>query len=565
MAVAKDFLVALSWLWLYTVVASFSDAPLQTILQQQPRAEKRIAIIGTINVPRIWNIWLTQVLGAGAAGTSTAYHLHRYADEANLPVHIAIYDDNPYIGGRTTTVHAYNDSKYPVELGGSIFVSVNHILQDAVRTFNLSFTDDLKPEEEDPDDLLGIWDGSSIRLTHATGSTTYPLEGWWRQLRLLVRYGAAPLRTQSLVKGVVDRFLKLYEWPLFPFANITSAVRSVSLDPITSTTGWDYLKENGLNGKFAWEIVQAATRVNYRSNLDDIHGVESMVSMATDGAVAVAGGNWQMFAAMANVSGASVYLDTHIDRVVNLGPTASGYALEASSALLPVPHEYDAVVLAAPFHQTEIDWSAADLSHIPKDDEYRELHVTLFTSALPLSRSYFNVSLLDAVPTTVLTTEPDCKNPSYTAGACTSSSPEFFSISTLRSITHPATNLHERLYKIFTPTPVSNEFLARILDLELETDGSISQGDISWIYHKKWLSYPREYPRSEFEPIRLDNGRTGEGIYYTASMEGFISTMETSALMGRNVARLMVNGWKEETENDAVKVTKSKLMGGDEL
>jgi hypothetical protein len=33
----------------------------------------------------------------------------------------------------------------------------------------------------------------------------------------------------------------------------------------------------------------------------------------------------------------------------------------------------------------------------------------------------------------------------------------------------------------------------------------------------------------------------GRGLYYTSGMESFISTMETSALMGMNVARLMAN------------------------
>lgn len=33
----------------------------------------------------------------------------------------------------------------------------------------------------------------------------------------------------------------------------------------------------------------------------------------------------------------------------------------------------------------------------------------------------------------------------------------------------------------------------------------------------------------------------GEGVYYTSGMESFISCMETTALMGKNVARLIVD------------------------
>lgn len=61
---------------------------------------------------------------------------------------------------------------------------------------------------------------------------------------------------------------------------------------------------------------------------------------------------------------------------------------------------------------------------------------------------------------------------------------------------------------------------------------------ISWIYPHVWHSYPYEYPRVTFEDPEL-----ARGFYYTSGMESFISTMETSALMGMNVARLVVDDY----------------------
>lgn len=55
-----------------------------------------------------------------------------------------------------------------------------------------------------------------------------------------------------------------------------------------------------------------------------------------------------------------------------------------------------------------------------------------------------------------------------------------------------------------------------------------------------WNSYPYEYPRVTFEDIEL-----ARGLYYTAGIESFISTMETSALMGKNVAQLLVEDFVE--------------------
>ncbi|KAK4907051.1 hypothetical protein LTR49_023904 [Elasticomyces elasticus] len=62
------------------------------------------------------------IVGAGAGGASTAYHLSKFAATSGFAVNITVFERNDYVGGRTTTVNAYNDSLYPVELGGSILV-----------------------------------------------------------------------------------------------------------------------------------------------------------------------------------------------------------------------------------------------------------------------------------------------------------------------------------------------------------------------------------------------------------------------------------------------------------
>jgi prenylcysteine oxidase/farnesylcysteine lyase len=98
----------------------------------------------------------------------------------------------------------------------------------------------------------------------------------------------------------------------------------------------------------------------------------------------------------------------------------------------------------------------------------------------------------------------------------------------------------EYAYKIFSPAPPSVEFLADLLGVASE-GGEIGEEDITWLYRKVWHSYPYEYPRDSFEDIKL-----GEGLWYTSGIERFISTMETSALMGKNVARLVVDGWLAE-------------------
>ena len=67
-----------------------------------------------------------------------------------------------------------------------------------------------------------------------------------------------------------------------------------------------------------------------------------------------------------------------------------------------------------------------------------------------------------------------------------------------------------------------------------DSDSAVSP--ISWYYPHVFYSYPKALPRVTFQdPI------VGPGLYYTSGMESFISTMETNALMGKNVARLIID------------------------
>ncbi|KAF2399849.1 Prenylcysteine oxidase [Trichodelitschia bisporula] len=476
------------------------------------------------------------IIGAGAAGSSAAYHLRKDAAAAGIPVNITIYERAPYIGGRSTTVNAYDDASEPVELGASIFVKVNRILVNASEEFNLSTGAmvSARPKTQ-AGALLGIWNGEKFLYTQGAGAGA----GWWWDLaRLVWRYGLAPIRTNNLMKDVVGRFLKMYEEPYFPFASLTQVAYELGLTAVTAATGEEYLRENGIGDLFAQEIIQASTRVNYAQNLPLIHGLETMVCMATDGAVSVQGGNWQIFDRMAKAGANSIHLSSN---VTSLQRQPDGtYILSAKpihpSTAAATTSTYDTVILAAPYQFSDISFNPLP-QHIPDPIPYVNLHVTLFASPHPLAPAAFNLAPGAEVPqivlTTLLPTEHPGTTPVYPGKA------GFFSISQLRPVTNPATSKGEFLYKIFSPERVEVAFLGRILGVEHSGDAeNLDKGDVSWIYRKLWQSYPYEYPRVTFPELRLE-----DGLWYTSGMESFISTMETSALSGMNVARLVVDEW----------------------
>lgn len=289
-----------------------------------------------------------------------------------------------------------------------------------------------------------------------------------------------------------------------------------------------------------------------------------MVCMATDGAMAVAGGNWQIFAHMVHAATTDLRLNTSVTSIRRqerdlLGK--SGYILSsqhsdasdldtaAAAATEVTADVFDTVILAAPYQFSSVSLSPPLLG--PEPQPYVRLHVTLFTSPHLLSSRAFNLPTETPVPQVVLTTLAPGEHPDSNADGVGKAG--FWSISTLRTVDNPSTGEPEWLYKIFSPAAVDAGFLARILGVEADAEGESKVGlglgkrDVSWSYRKVWYSYPYLYAREAFQEMRLHGDQQGDGkggLWYTAGIEGFISTMETSALMGKNVARLIVDGWE---------------------
>src|SRR5690349_3755063 len=102
--------------------------------------------------------------------------------------------------------------------------------------------------------------------------------------------------------------------------------------------------------------------------------------MATDGAMAVVGGNWQIFQRMVEASGAQLRLNTS---VTSLERTETGtWTVSHNNGVETGEDEFDAVVIAGPHQYTGIQSSSY---RAPKEIEYVRLHVTLFASPLLLS------------------------------------------------------------------------------------------------------------------------------------------------------------------------------------
>ena len=420
-------------------------------------------------------------------------------------------------------------------------MKVNHNLVSAVKKFGLSTraghdSSHNRGDDDDIEDTIGVYDGEEWRYI----SPYDPTNGYWTIIKLLWQYGIDPIRTNSLMKSTVSKFLQMYSAPIFPFRSLTSAVRSVGLTDEAAMTGMDLLHKSNIGDPFAFDIIQASTRVNYASNLDRIHGVETMVCMAANGAMSVKGGNWQIFASMLEHSEANLLLNTTVVAVDHESDNSYTLIFQRPGRPKLSRASFDTVILASPLQFADLTLTPPPTTPISKIP-YVKLHVTLFTSPYRLDPIAFKLEAGTQVPRTILTT---------TTRSDDVSAPLFYSISTLRGLTNPATGKREYLYKIFSHAPLPDDFLHSILAVpapDAAHNRKTPDEVVTWRYNKIWHSYPEERPRVTFEEVRYDLAGGGE-IWYTSAIEGFISTMETSSLSGMNIARLIADRWIAEGE-----------------
>ncbi|KAK9479350.1 Prenylcysteine lyase-domain-containing protein [Lipomyces japonicus] len=439
------------------------------------------------------------IIGAGAGGTSAAYYLQKYSKSG---YDITIFEKNSYIGGRSTTINVHNDSRWPIELGASIFVQENLNLVNAAKEFELNITQTSigrvkKADGVQVPDSIGIWDGKDFVFQVASESS-------WKKIgKLIYQYGLAPIKARRLAKKIIATFIDYYSPAHFPFNDLTGIAKITGLANITKYTAYNFLTDTGVGELFVDHLVQAATRANYAQNIRQIQALEAVVCLAADEGLNIEGGNWRIFDSFAKKSGANIKLDTEVDQINRNGDKWEVFFNNAVE-------EFDQVIIAAPYYQTGIKGLSVEVEEVP----YVLLYVTLLTSTKRLSPKYFGTKNGGPVPTYLLTTLPK----DFTSHP----PPLFNSISIVRYI--PQTK--EYVYKIFSLTRIKPQFLQLIFE-----DGA----EFNWSYEKIWKPYPVLKPTNQFEKFKLDNG-----LWYLNGIETFISTMETSSLAGANVAALIV-------------------------
>ncbi|KAF9571756.1 hypothetical protein EC968_000202 [Mortierella alpina] len=458
------------------------------------------------------------IIGAGAGGASTAYYLNSFLKQPpstrSVDHSITIFEQSDKIGGRCAVFKVRDQGQHKdkfVEMGASIFVKVNHHLVDASKEFGLK----TKPLDNE---LVAIWDGKQFVFEESQWK-------FWSILKGLRRWSLAPIKLHRLLKKTVGDLLEFYKSPE-AFDSIADFARRFSLQKAAAVRSNDFLRDAGIGDLYLQEVVEVATRVNYGSNLDEIHALGALVTMAADDALQIHGGNFQIFEGMVAKSKAHVRLDTKVARVRKLQPEHEGgdprFEVTTTSGHREI---FDAIVIATPIHSSNIDFDL-DLPPIPKVS-YRTIHATFVRGHV--NPAYFNVESAEKFPAHILTTN--------------AVEAEFTSLSIQLKLSNG-----ETVTKIFSAKPLQLELLDRLYT------------NRTWVKHKEWKAYPRLKPidnldqqsnadlsTEQKQQFVLGASRQKKEEHVLAEtawgkveiVPGVYYTMETETIAGKNVARLV--------------------------
>lgn len=369
----------------------------------------------------------------------------------------------------------------------------------------LNYTELLSLKINDPKTSsfsLGIWDGSKFTFKTLSSDSESPLVqkalNFANSVLMFMRYKFSLLKMTRFVEETVNRFLKYYEsFETRPvFESVEDMLKWAGLYDLTGIELQDALIDAGLSPLLIQELVTIITRINYGQSVS-MSGLAGAVSLAGSGGGlwSVKGGNWQMAEGLIKRSNVELHLREEIDSISNVEDC---YVLNSTKGN---SYMCDVAVVASPLDELDIQFTPS--ISIPM----RSLQHTYTTFIRGvLNPAYFGLKRVSDIPELVGTLEdPDIP---------------FSCIAVLKK--HDE---QDRTFKMFSRKPMTDSLLDDIFSTRRET------------IRIDWPAYPRYKAPEVFAPFILD----GKHLYYANAFESAASTMETSAVSGENMARLILS------------------------
>ncbi|XP_062269419.1 prenylcysteine oxidase 1 [Platichthys flesus] len=499
-------LTALCFLWLCPSCGrSSASAP---DLQEQP---KKIAVVG-----------------AGIGGTAAAFYLRQ---EFGAAVKIDVFESGD-VGGPLSTVRIW-DHEY--ETGGLMIHPLNLHMKHFVEKLGI-------PPRKEVSSKMAIFDGKEL---------TFEESDWFiiNFLRMLWRYGFNMLRMQMWVESILDKFMRIYQYQQYgySFSSVEKLLHAMGGDSfltLMNQTLEETMRSEGFSQIFLNDVVAPMTRVNYGQSVR-IHGFAGASSLAgaDSGQWAVEGGNKKVCSGLLYNS-KSVLIPARVTsisvkvRPSKSGPTNSYYEVSYVGESGSAHSLYDIVVIATPLHQGKSDITFSGFSPPIPSHYPGRYHQTVST----LVHGLLNMSYLG-------TTGP----------------PSGFTVSDVLTTDSKGSLIHRltSLDPVHIPAgykrpPASQAKVWRVSSLQPLSQEHLQNMFLSWdSVSETRMAYPAYRPAHRRTPPFILHNR----LYYLSAVEWAASTMEMSAISGRNAALLAHHRWHSQVDKIDQEDLHTRLRG----
>ncbi|XP_029941017.1 prenylcysteine oxidase 1 [Salarias fasciatus] len=454
------------------------------------------------------------VIGGGIGGTAAAFYLR---EEFGPVVKIDVFESGS-VGGRLATVKM---GDYEYETGGSVIHPLNLHMKHFIEKIGL-------PPRKDLPSKMAIFDGKEL---------VFEESNWFiiNFLKMLWRYGLNFIRMQMWVEGVLDKFMRIYQYQQYgySFSSVEKLLHAMGGDSfltLMNQTLEEAMLADGFSQVFLNEIVAPITRVNYGQSVR-INGFVGAVSLAgaDSGLWAVDGGNKRvclglLYHSRSELISGKVTSISYKVRPSKRGTTAGFYEVNYVGESGSAHGLYDIVIVATPLHQGKSDIAFSGFSPPIPSHYPGRYHQTVAT----LVHGLLNVSYLG-------TAEPASEFTVSDVLTVDSKGSVIHSLSSLDPVHIPEgykrpPASQAKVWKVFSPQPLTQEQLQSMF---------LSYDSVS---ETPWLAYPSYRPPQRRSPPFILHDR----MYYLNAVEWAASAMEMSAISARNAALLAHHRWHEQ-------------------
>ncbi|KAI0399267.1 hypothetical protein F4802DRAFT_55446 [Xylaria palmicola] len=499
------------------------------------------------------------IVGAGVAGASTAYHLHRLSVsgfQQNRNLKVTVYESSPIVGGQVKTVSPPGSGN-ALESGASYFFLDDWCLSDTAQ--NLGLERQAAPQSTG----AVVWDGYRLREDHfcfhdapkavtshswnsITGNILQEIKQFITKNLASVNSerepGAIPPRLRSEITAMQEKLKLLGKNTVFD--SLHDELERVGLGDSIRGSAKKFLDELAVPESVQNSIVEPCIEALFGLNIEEATGLHVVASMGSGrpGPVAIVSGNDKLVTRMFYESGARLRLASQVKEVETGSQRRFSLTIQSTNSDKLAREEHDVVI----FTGDSMDFLRSQDSE--PSLRAHQSYVTYFSTAYPLNPETFGVRL-GWNPSTLITTENSSYFDNTTRIMRLTTMPEFY-IDRSSCRWDDECDQFVNVHRVDSRAPISETKLRSMA----EGIKTREFNPLTWINTQSW-NYRLPTISS------ADSNAVGYEIEPEPNMLNancnLINTMEMNCRMGRNAAlkllhtRILPNALSQQEVDDA--------------